>query len=161
MRGSGKDSFHYGRAAPESISDIITDVSTASKLSPVNTSSWCSLSLSQRSSGAPLSPQVDHAFRERTGQSIVQRYGSTETGGIGRRTGFGAWQPLIGLEWKIDPEEGRLVVRSPWQEHPDEWFVTDDVAQVDPSGFRLIGRADTIVKVGAKRFSTNEITLAE
>jgi O-succinylbenzoic acid--CoA ligase len=38
--------------------------------------------------------------------------------------------------------------------------VTDDVIEQDGEGFRLLGRADSIVKVGGKRFSTHEVVAA-
>jgi acyl-coenzyme A synthetase/AMP-(fatty) acid ligase len=110
-------------------------------------------------SGAPMTPDIDGAFRERTGQSVTQGYGSTETGGIAKRTDFGAWHPFPGLEWKI-AEDGRLVVRSPWQEKPGEWHVCDDVVSAEGDGFVLLGRADSVVKVAGKRFSTDEIVRA-
>ena len=50
------------------------------------------------------------------------------------------------------------MVFSAWQEQPDTWTVTDDIAaRDDGGGFQLLGRADSVVKVGGKRFSTNEI----
>lgn len=112
------------------------------------------------SSGAPLSPSTDEAFRQRTGQSIVQMYGSTETGGLAKRSGFGPWRPFPGLQWKIRAEDGRLMVRSPWQDMPQQWVTTDDVVQAEGEGFILLGRADSIIKVAGKRFSTNEVAAA-
>ena len=112
------------------------------------------------SSGAPLTPDIDTAFRSRTGQVITQGYGSTETGGIAKRTGFGAWRPFPKLEWRIAPDSGRLTVRSPWQENPAEWHVTDDVAAPEGDGFTILGRADSVIKIGGKRFSADEIVIA-
>lgn len=112
------------------------------------------------SSGAPLTPDVDAAFKEKTGQSITQGYGSTETGGIAKRIGFGTWHPFPKLEWKIAEEDGRLVIRSPWQENPDEWHVCDDVVTKEDDGFKLLGRADSVVKIAGKRFSTDEVVRA-
>jgi len=109
------------------------------------------------SSGAPLTPDVDAAFKEKTGRSITQGYGSTETGGIAKRIGFGAWHPFPKLEWKIAEEDGRLVIRSPWQENPAEWHVCDDVVTREGDGFVLLGRADSVVKIAGKRFSTDEV----
>ncbi len=108
------------------------------------------------SSGAPLTPAIDEAFRSATGMSLTQIYGSTETGGVARRRGRDFWQPFPGLEWKIS-SDGRLMVRSPWQHQPDTWFLTDDVAEPEGEGFQLRGRVDSVVKVGGKRFSSNEI----
>ncbi|HEY3448400.1 MAG TPA: class I adenylate-forming enzyme family protein [Myxococcales bacterium] len=112
------------------------------------------------SSGAPLTPDIDAAFKEKTGRAITQGYGSTETGGIAKRVGFGAWHPFPKLEWKIAEEDGRLVVRSPWQEQPSEWHVCDDVVAKEGDGFVLLGRADSVVKVAGKRFSTDEVVTA-
>ena len=112
------------------------------------------------SSGAPLPPPVYEDFAERAGHAIVQGYGSTETGGIARRQDLGSWQPLSGLRWKVQPETGRLMVRSPWQETPHRWHVTDDVVEPQGRGFRLLGRADSVIKVAGKRFSVNEVVAA-
>lgn len=109
------------------------------------------------SSGGPLPPDVDELFTERAGHRLLQVYGSTETGGVASRFGAGAWTPLPGLEWRIDPSDGRLMVRSPWQDGADSWRLTDDLAVEAGEGFRLVGRADSIVKVGGKRFSSNEV----
>jgi len=50
------------------------------------------------------------------------------------------------------------MVFSDWQDHPEQWTVTDDLAEIgDDGALTLLGRADSIVKVGGKRFSTNEI----
>ncbi len=109
------------------------------------------------SSGSPLSPAVHEAFVAGTGQMLTQIYGSTETGGIAKRRGFGPWLPFPGLEWASRVEDGRLEVRAPWQDEPELWTVTDDVVAPEGNGFVLLGRTDSVVKVGGKRFSTNEV----
>lgn len=109
------------------------------------------------SSGAPMPPPVYHSFLEQAGHPIVQGYGSTETGGIARRASLGAWTPFPGLRWKVEPGTGRLMVRSPWQETPEQWHRTDDVVEPEGEGFRLLGRSDSVIKVAGKRFSTNEV----
>jgi len=110
------------------------------------------------SSGAPMSPQVVTDFLQQAGHEVCQIYGSTETGGVGKRCGFGPWQPFPGLKWRTREEDGRLMVFSPWQENPEQWTVTDDLAEIGEDGtLTLLGRADSITKVGGKRFSTNEI----
>lgn len=110
-------------------------------------------------SGAPLSQDVDEAFRRRAGSPLVQVYGSTEAGGIATRSGDETWRPLPGLRFKTD-EEDRLWIASAWQEDPAGWNRTDDLAQAAGTGFRLLGRADSIVKVGGRRFSTEEVIRA-
>lgn len=111
-------------------------------------------------SGGPLDPAVGEAFRRRAGCDIVQIYGSTETAGIAARRGAGAWEPFPGLRWQARASDGRLLLDAPWLDVPGEWFVTDDVAAEEGTSFRLIGRADSVVKVGGRRFSTSEIVKA-
>jgi acyl-coenzyme A synthetase/AMP-(fatty) acid ligase len=112
------------------------------------------------SSGAPLPADVGKRFASLAGRRIRQVYGSTETGGIATRDDEGPWTSLPGLEWKVEPGDGRLAIRSPWQENPDSWHRTDDLAEAAGDGFLLLGRADSIVKVGGRRFSTSEIVRA-
>ena len=112
------------------------------------------------SSGAPLSADVGERFARLAGRGIRQVYGSTETGGIATREGEEHWTPLPGLEWRVEPGDGRLAIRSPWQENPASWYRTDDLAEAAGKGFRLLGRADSVVKVGGRRFSTSEIVQA-
>lgn len=108
-------------------------------------------------SGAPLPAEVGDRFASVTGRRIRQVYGSTETGGIATRDDEEAWTPLPGIEWKVEASDGRLVIRSAWQEEPGAWHPTDDLAEPAGDGFRLLGRADSVVKVGGRRFSTDEI----
>lgn len=111
------------------------------------------------SSGAPLSPEVGRKFRRRAGWPIVEMYGSTESGGVAKREGDGPWVPLPGVKWRCD-DDNRLCVASAWQEAPESWVRTDDLAVLERGGFRLLGRADSVVKVGARRFSTEEVVRA-
>jgi acyl-coenzyme A synthetase/AMP-(fatty) acid ligase len=112
------------------------------------------------SSGAPLPPEVGERFLSLAGRRIVQVYGSTETGGIATRDREGPWTPLPGLEWRVERGDGLLAIRSPWQERPASWHRTDDLAEDARGGFLLHGRADSIVKVGGRRFSSGEIVKA-
>ena len=85
-------------------------------------------------------------------------FGSTETGGIGWRDAAGGapWQPLPGVEWRI--EEGRLALRSPHLEDASAWVVTADRVAADEEGrFVLLGRADRIAKIGEKRVSLDAL----
>jgi acyl-coenzyme A synthetase/AMP-(fatty) acid ligase len=110
------------------------------------------------SSGAPLSPEVGEAFLRRGGQPIEQVYGSTEGGGVATRVGTGAWKPIPGLKWRISETDGRLEVHAPWQIDPANWTTLDDVVAAAGEGFELVGRADSVVKVAGRRFSTDEIS---
>ena len=108
-------------------------------------------------SGGPLAPAVAAAFERRAGWSVLQVYGSTETGGIAVRRGSGPMEPFPELAWKRRESDGRLAIKSAWQEKPAEWQCTDDVVAVEDGTFRLLGRADSVVKIGGRRFSTGEI----
>ncbi len=112
------------------------------------------------SSGGPVNPAVTADFRTRAGSSIVEVYGSTETGGIATRRDGGRWMPFPGLRWTSRHGDGRLLITSPWQEKPGEWYCTDDVVEPAEQAFRLLGRADSIVKIGGRRMSTGEVTQA-
>lgn len=112
------------------------------------------------SSGGMLPASVDEAFRARAGWPIVQVYGSTEAGGIASRIGAGAWQSFPGVEWK-STDGDRLAIRSPWQDPFDAWHVLDDAVDAgEGGGFTLLGRADSVVKVGGRRYSLAEISQA-
>lgn len=112
------------------------------------------------SSGGPLDPAVSKEFRRRSGSEVLQVYGSTETGGIATRRGCGSWQPFPSLAWRARDADGRLEILSAWQERPDAWYCTDDVVCEEGESFTLLGRADSVVKVGGRRFSTGEVVRA-
>jgi acyl-coenzyme A synthetase/AMP-(fatty) acid ligase len=112
------------------------------------------------SSGGPLPVSVADAFYECGGWPIVQVYGSTEAGGIATRVGFGPWRPMPGVDWQMRGDDGRLMIRSPWQDDPGAWHCLDDVIEPAGEGFSLLGRADSVVKVGGRRFSLAEVVQA-
>ena len=106
------------------------------------------------SSGGPLPPESSQAANDLWGQSPIEVYGSSETGGVAwRQRAFDgdAWTPLPGVQWRL--EEGTLLVRSPHLES-DDWWETSDLARALPDGrFTLQGRVDRIVKIEGKRVS--------
>ncbi len=102
-------------------------------------------------------------FRERTGLPVTEIFGSTETGGIALRTdqtAAGVCEPFTVVDWKV--ASGRLAVRSPFLS-PDlprdgyGYFLTSDRVAPSGNGFRLLGRADGIVKVAGKRVDLEEV----
>jgi acyl-coenzyme A synthetase/AMP-(fatty) acid ligase len=111
-------------------------------------------------SGAPLDPVIGGEFHRRAGSPVLEVYGSTETGGIATRLDGGAWRIFPGLVWQSRESDGRLLVKSAWQDRPDDWYVTGDAAAAEAEAFRLLGRADSVVKVGGRRFSTGEVVQA-
>lgn len=120
------------------------------------------------SGSAPLLPETFRAFQERTGHTILERYGMTETGMNAsnpyegeRRPGTVGF-PLPGVEIRItDPESGRplpvgeigmIEVRGPnvfkgyWRNpektkaefRPDGFFITGDLGRFDEKGYLAI-----------------------
>jgi len=103
-------------------------------------------------------------FKKKTGLPITEVYGSTETGGIAFQHSpddQGRLQSFPVVTWKITRE--RLSVHSPFLSGDlprDEagFFVTGDRAvTLGPESFKLMGRADEVVKVAGKRVDLAEI----
>ncbi|WP_186301525.1 class I adenylate-forming enzyme family protein [Denitromonas halophila] len=105
------------------------------------------------SSGAPLLAATATELGAAMGQAPIEVYGSTETGGIAWRRQWpdadSPWQPLPGVTVTVDDAHS-LLVRSPFA--GDTTTATGDLAERLPnSHFRLLGRADRIVKLEGKR----------
>jgi len=109
------------------------------------------------SSGAPLA--AEHAQHAETllAAPVIEIYGSTETGGIAhrRQTRADDWQPLPGVEVRL--EDSQLQVRSAFLQTPRQWWHQPDLAETTPRGFRLLGRADRLIKLAGKRVSLTAI----
>ncbi|MBB3062861.1 AMP-binding protein [Microbulbifer rhizosphaerae] len=107
------------------------------------------------SSGGPLAAEDAKQIEALSGLAPIEIYGSTETGGIAwRRQAEGSlWHPLDGVEVDCSGE-GLLRVNSPWLDRP---FAGQDRVQLEARGFRLLGRADRIVKIEEKRISLSQI----
>ena len=113
------------------------------------------------SSGGPLPEEALPLCLRVLGQTPIEVYGSSETGGVAWRIRHpGAaptWQPLPGVATKIDNET--LYVRSPHTD-TDGWQAMSDRVQAVASGFELLGRSDRIVKIEEKRVSLNAVEQA-
>ncbi len=110
------------------------------------------------SSAGVLAEQDGDAFSARTDAPIVEIYGSTETGGVATRsraTGQTAFRPYDSIDFRI--EEESIWIRSdylsPGLADPSDGFfrMGDRAVAADRNQFKLLGRADGIVKVGGKR----------
>jgi len=110
------------------------------------------------SSGGPLPPEASADALRHIGQSPIEVFGSSETGGIAwrqRATHADRWLALPGIAWRL--QDGYLAVRSSHLAD-DGWHVCADRAL--PAGddsFVLAGRADRIVKIEEKRISLTQI----
>ena len=141
------------------------------------------------SGSAPLLAETHRQFHARTGQSILERYGMTETNMNtsnpydGERRAGTVGFPLPGVELRImaDGAEvpqggvGGIEVRGPnvfagyWQMpektreelRPDGWFITGDLGQIDPDGYvQIVGRAKDLVISGGFNIYPIEVELA-
>ena len=116
------------------------------------------------SSAGKLSLAESESFFEQTGLGITEIYGSTESGGIATRCRAKGQEDFISypcVDWKI--KEDRLFVRSdfvsPGIDRDDDGFIDtgDQARTVGKDSFKLIGRADRIVKVAGKRVDIEEV----
>ena len=110
------------------------------------------------SSGGPLPSDAALQARALLGVAPTEVFGSSETGGIAwRRWSADApqWHPLPGVSWRI--EDGCLAVSSPHLAD-SAWWQTQDRAEADAGqSFRLLGRADRIVKIEERRVSLDAL----
>ncbi|MBI4888818.1 MAG: AMP-binding protein [Acidobacteria bacterium] len=135
---------------------------------------------------AALPVQTLARWREITGQTLLERYGMTETGMIlsnplrGKRRAGSVGTPMPDVEVRLVDESGRLVpegtpgeieVRGPlvfleyWGRPADTqaafrdgWFRTGDTAVLEHGMYRLLGRTSIdIIKTGGYKVSALEI----
>lgn len=113
------------------------------------------------SSGGPLPEEALPLCLQMLGQTPIEIYGSSETGGVAWRqrqvAGQGAWQALPGVAMQIDDET--LRIRSA---HTDSegWQALSDRVRAVGDGFELLGRSDRILKIEEKRVSLNAVEQA-
>jgi malonyl-CoA/methylmalonyl-CoA synthetase len=130
------------------------------------------------SGSAPLSAETFDAFRQRTGQAILERYGMSETGMItsnpygGERRRGTVGQALPGVQVRVVDGEGRgcatgepgnVEVKGPnvfagyWrlpektreEFTADGWFRTGDVGRFDADGYlQIVGRSKDLIITG-------------
>lgn len=110
------------------------------------------------SSGGPLCAGTASRYAQAWGESPVEVFGSTETGGIAwrRQSVLAAWTPMPGVRLCADAD-GALLVRSAFL--PDESALRmEDAVEFGGDGrFALRGRLDRIVKIEEKRLSLPEM----
>ncbi len=129
------------------------------------------------SGSAPLAPQVLEAFREKFGQTILERYGMTETLMIasnpyhGERRAGSVGPALPGISLRQDGESGEILVKGAnvcagyWRKPEateaafvDGWFRTGDVGSIGADGYvTLEGRKSDLIISGGFNVYPREI----
>lgn len=113
------------------------------------------------SSTGPLSVEDAEVFEGIYGATLMQLFGSTETGGIAYKLSKSTkWIPLKYADVKTYDE--RLGVSSPFIskylldgsiKELAQPFKTEDIIEIDAEGFTLLGRSNKIIKIAGKRIS--------
>jgi malonyl-CoA/methylmalonyl-CoA synthetase len=141
------------------------------------------------SGSAPLLPETFNAFRQRTGHTILERYGMTETGMNtsnpydAERRGGTVGLPLPGIEVRVADDAdrplaagdiGRIQVRGPnvmpgyWRLPErrqddfaaDGYFRTGDLGRLDADGYlSIVGREKDLVISGGYNVYPKEIEM--
>ncbi|MGD0961749.1 MAG: AMP-binding protein, partial [Methylomonas sp.] len=108
------------------------------------------------SSGGPLSPVAAERIRSRSRLSVIEVYGSTETGGIAwRQQADAAWSLFDGVT--LTAGEDAAVLHSPYLPGSTATPLDDNVSLLGEGRFLLYGRRDRIVKIEEKRLSLNDL----
>ncbi len=113
------------------------------------------------SSGGPLNAAAAIDLHKALNVRPIEVFGSTETGGIAwrqrDRLDDENWQVFSEIQFIADDETQRLAILSPYVDC-QHWYQTDDrVELIDKQRFKLLGRADRIVKIEEKRCSLDEL----
>jgi malonyl-CoA/methylmalonyl-CoA synthetase len=129
------------------------------------------------SGSAPLSPDLHAALAKHAGQSVLERYGMTETlmnvsnPYDGERRPGSVGLPLPGVELRL-ADDGEILLRGPnvfrgyWERPevtaesftPDGWFHTGDLGVLDPEGYlRINGRAKELIITGGYNVYPREV----
>ncbi|MCD6173924.1 MAG: AMP-binding protein [Sulfurimonas sp.] len=113
------------------------------------------------SSTGPLESDAVFEFENKYQTTLMQLFGSTETGGIAYKFGSSTkWIPLQNVE--VKSIDDKLSVSSPFIsknildggfKELNQPFITEDIIELDDDGFILLGRGNKIIKIAGKRIS--------
>ena len=119
--------------------------------------------------GAPV-PRALLEWAAARGVPALQTYGMTETASqiatLGAaealRRGGAAGRPLPGVELRVSPADGEILVRGPMvapeAPGPDGWLHTGDRGRVDGEGYLWVeGRLDDVIVTGGEKVSAAEV----
>ena len=117
------------------------------------------------SSTAPLALEDVATFEDKYSSSVIQLFGSTETGGIAYKKGQTTeWTALPFVE--IQSCDDKLSVKSPFISNYllnekvvelEQPYVTEDIVEIKNNTFTLIGRSNKLIKIAGKRISATLI----
>ncbi len=107
------------------------------------------------SSGGALQHKVAQQILVSSGQSVIEIYGSTESGGIAWRRQDSAWTLFEGMEFTATDDH--FLLHSPYLFDQAGLPLDDQISLQDDSRFILHGRLDRIVKIEEKRLSLAEL----
>jgi acyl-coenzyme A synthetase/AMP-(fatty) acid ligase len=107
------------------------------------------------SATAPLSQQLALSAEQRFNSTLIEVYGSTETGQIATRrtTQSGEWQLWSGVQ--LTQKDGRISAHGGHIEQPT--LMGDVIEITGPQRFLLHGRTDDLVNIAGKRGSLNHL----
>ncbi|HIP24181.1 MAG TPA: malonyl-CoA synthase, partial [Rhodobacteraceae bacterium] len=133
------------------------------------------------SGSAPLLASTHQNWHSRTGHTILERYGMTETNmntsnpyNGDRRAGT-VGLPLAGVELRLDAPEGEVggievrgnnLFSGYWnmpektaeELRPDGWFITGDLGQIDEDGYvTIVGRGKDMIISGGFNIYPKEV----
>ena len=130
------------------------------------------------SGSAPLSAELHERIRAASAQTILERYGMTETLMLttnpydGERRAGTVGFPFPGVEVRLDADSSEIQVRGPnvfagYLDRPDAtaeaftddgWFRTGDIGSLDADGYlSLVGRAKELIISGGYNVYPREI----
>jgi malonyl-CoA/methylmalonyl-CoA synthetase len=130
------------------------------------------------SGSAPLPADLHRQLEKASGQRVLERYGMTETVMLAsnpcegdRRPGT-VGLPLPGVELRLSPDKGEILVRGPnvfsgYRNRPeaneeaftdDGWFHTGDLGALDEDGYlTIVGRAKELIISGGYNVYPREV----
>lgn len=113
------------------------------------------------SSGGPLEGDKSWALQQQLSTPIIEVFGSTETGGIAWRINNAQsdalWTAFKGIQIEESADNQVLQIVSPYLASAEVYTTDDRIKKVKHNQFKLLGRADRIVKVEEKRVSLDEV----
>jgi len=128
------------------------------------------------SGSAPLDPALHRRIGVRCHQSVLERYGMTETLLTvsnplhGERRAGTVGFPLPGVDLRLDEATGEILVRGPsvfagYRGLPaenavafvDGWFRTGDIGELDAGYLRIVGRSKDLIITGGYNVYPREV----